>query len=578
MLGGVTQSSGAVTDPIEIAPHPSQPPPGGKPILNDRDVEPAPTCGPRNPVLGALCSLGRLLSRAFVAVMPCGARRDSALTPERAAERSRKQLARTLSLAAGTQAKLGTELHKLAEAHRRWIEVDPAHAETRFDEMVETLVNVLPLWRDERDDEGVLKPDKGAGKLVETLSSSQAIIDCRKDLRARGDIASEAMLERLEVAVARALNGRERRALLASVREAVNGKFGTAIELIGAREVDGALARQKLLEAVRDARARCVELKEHGVIADVDAALRDFMDSAVSDFGRILGARAKLGEGLRVLQLLRELRESLSSGGDPQAQALADAEDMRRRLENYLTAPIFRHEDRICRVNFEAAIEAFGSAGEVDGEQLKRNFLEAARDARARFTKLQEQGLIDFDEEGVGSFQHFFNDRICPTLRSLLITLAAEGEGLRALRLLRELRESPPADPDGRYAQALADTEYMRGELEYRLPDYSRSREFNITRMSYLEIEIARPKLTRPGFQRRLEIAARDGLERCRKLKEQGLISDPEETLRARMPAFVQAAMPVGSPAWLRVTQHDPGPRVVPPGKQPVLDNRNKER
>jgi hypothetical protein len=417
MPGGV-QQSGAASEPIQLDPSPPQPQPGVPPILRNRRVESVPCCGPRNPVLRALRYLGGLLSRAFAAVSPCGARRDSALTAERAAERTRKQLARTLDRlppAASTKGVLGAELRKLAAAHRRWIELDPEDAETRFDEMVETLVNIAPMWREDRDD-GAKKQDKGALKLVEGLYSSQALIDCRKDMRAREDTASEAMLERLEVAVARVLNGRERRALLAPEREAVKSRFKTAIERIGACEVDGDRAKQNLLEVVQDVRARCVSLKEQGAIADVDAVLHDFMDGAVRDFGRILDERVKLGEGLRALQLLRELRES------------------------------------------------------------------------------------------------------------------------------------PPEGPAGQYAQALADTKYMREGLEDYLPDRIRGREFQITHMSYLEIDIARPRPSRHEFQRRVETAAQDGLERCRKLKEQGLISDPEETLRQRMPPFVQAAMPVGSP------------------------------
>src|ERR1700691_4714945 len=95
MPGGV-QQSGRASEPIQLDPSPPQPQPGVRPILGNRRVESAPCCGPRNPVLRALRYLGGLLSRAFAAVMPCGARSDSALTPERAAERTRKQLARTL--------------------------------------------------------------------------------------------------------------------------------------------------------------------------------------------------------------------------------------------------------------------------------------------------------------------------------------------------------------------------------------------------------------------------------------------------------------------------------------------------
>ena len=384
MPGGV-QQSGTAPEPIRLDPNPPQPQPGVRSILGNRKVQSAPCCGPRNPVLRALRYLGGLLSRAFAALRPCGARtRDTVLTPERAAERTVKQLARTMDQLPPIQRtkEMHTiELRKLAEAHRRWIELDPENAEGKFDAMVERLVNAAPLWRGE-----------AVQQLVNGLRGSQPIIDCRKDMQALGDNASAAILDRLELAVARAVTNRERTAVKSNVR--------AAIERIGKRESgdrereDGEI-KQKILEAAQDARSRCVKLKQQGLIADVDAAMRDFIENAVDhDFDRAIEDLVNRGWDKRALKLLKELRESQPIiHGEKNTLALDDIEVMLGRLEGTLLRAMVKRELNTIKINFLGASIAWNRKIQPV-EEIKRRFIEAAEDGLARCRELKKQGLI----------------------------------------------------------------------------------------------------------------------------------------------------------------------------------------
>jgi hypothetical protein len=271
------QQSGAAPDAIRLDPNPPQPRPGvQRSILGDHMVEPAPSCGPRNPVLRALRYLDGLLSRAFAAVKPCGARRVS--TPESAAEQTRRNRA--------------------------------------------------------------------------------PVID------------------------------RERTAVKRSLR--------AAIELIGRRGTDDKWIKQSILDVARKARRRCSRLQKQGLVADVDAAVRDFMASAADrDFDRMFAEQINRGLGPRALRLLRELRGSQRVV--PVDRALGDTEWLRQRLEATVSDAIVKREINIIKKNLRAAAEAVAPAVRTRQQaaaEITQKFNEVTRDGLERCRKLEKLGLI----------------------------------------------------------------------------------------------------------------------------------------------------------------------------------------
>jgi hypothetical protein len=295
VTGGVHPTGGSSV-PIRLGPNLQQPQPGVRPILGNRRVESASCCGPRNPVLRALRYLGGLLSRAFAAVMPCGARSDSALTPERAAERTRRNHARVISLertavkmslraAIELIGRRGTDdqwiqqsiLDVAREARRRCsklqqqglvADVDAAvrgfmahAADGDFDKMVEEQVN--RGW-----------PGVRALRLLKELRGPQRIV--RGD-RALGD--TEWLRQRLEATVSDAIVKREINIIKKNFRAAAPAVGG----VVGTRRQAAEIA-QRFNEVTQDGLERCRKLKKQGLITDVNATLLACMPADMREF------------------------------------------------------------------------------------------------------------------------------------------------------------------------------------------------------------------------------------------------------------------------------------------------------
>jgi hypothetical protein len=297
MPGGV-QQSGVAPHPIRVDGGPLQPQPDAQGIIfGGRKVESVPCCGPRNPVITALRYLGGLLSRAFAAVRPCGARiRDTVSTPERAAEQTRRNHARIISrerTAVQRSLKAAMELIGRPGTDDKWIQqsildvarearrrcsrlqkqglvadVDAAvrgflarAADGDFDKMVEEQVN--RGW-----------PGVRALRLLKDLRGPQRIV--RGD-RALGD--TEWLRQRLEATVSDAIVKREINIIKKNFRAAARAVG----PVVGTRQQAAEIA-QRFNEVTQDGLARCRKLKEQGLITDVNATLLACMPADMREY------------------------------------------------------------------------------------------------------------------------------------------------------------------------------------------------------------------------------------------------------------------------------------------------------
>jgi hypothetical protein len=155
-------------------------------ILADRGIESARARAARNPLLRALSSFGRLLSRTFAVVVPACARRAS----RSAARETRDRLMRTLNALTahdGSGAVLAEELRQLAAAQREWARGNP-RAQEDFQQLVKETLD--RNWPDER------------GLALVRALAAPTCADAQRSIKNHADMEAERTLVQLDAIIA----------------------------------------------------------------------------------------------------------------------------------------------------------------------------------------------------------------------------------------------------------------------------------------------------------------------------------------------------------------------------------------
>ena len=212
------------------------------PLFRGRDVETAPTRGPRNPVLRAFDSLGRRLSRTFAPIIPACARRAGA-----SAERDvRTQLAHVLDhLAAGDvpAATLEADLRKLGAARRDWAKIDGKAGE-KFANAVEELLD--QRWPGEQGLALMRALAAPACAAAQHASKKDGNIDAETALVQLGAIITRTVAERAFDSIRHRFGGArvliENKAMNSNIAEHAEHAVTSGAAIVGQLRGCGALA------------------------------------------------------------------------------------------------------------------------------------------------------------------------------------------------------------------------------------------------------------------------------------------------------------------------------------------------